>query len=133
MRHLGDCFLTLSQVNTCNQDSLLTVCLLAISCIWEKRPWTLLFFVLFLGDKLAKPKFLECLMFRLRSAFFVCVNSVISHESAITCSFYIFHLLKIVFFIALYYNISLIILTTRDARYWILLISNNFQLILADC
>lgn len=59
-------------------------------------------------DELAKPKFLECLMFRLRSAF--CVNSVISCESAIICLFYTFHLLKIVFFIALYYNISLMIL-----------------------
>ena len=85
----------------------------------EKTMDSTVFFVLFLGNELAKPKFLECLMFRLRSAFFVCVNSVISHESAIICSFYIFHLLKIVFFIDLYYNISLIILTTRDARYWI--------------
>lgn len=55
-------------------------------------------------------------MFCSRSAFFLCVNSVICLKSAIISSFYISHLSKIVFFIGFYYNICLIIPKTEDSR-----------------
>lgn len=104
-----DCFLTLSQVNTFNQDWILTV------VCWE-------FNRMYLGGKIvdstgsfgqaSQTKISRMSHVLLKKCLFLCKNSVISHESAIICLCYIFPLLKIVFFIALYYNISLIILTT---------------------
>lgn len=69
----------------------------------RKRPSTLQYWFFWRGYL----SLFECLMFCFRSAFF-CVNSVISYMSTIICWSFIFHLLKTVFLIALYFNISLI-------------------------
>lgn len=109
MWHLGTVSLRSSQVNIEKKDLILTGFRSDFNHIY---PGGETIDSLGSSGQAIQTKITRMSHFLLKKCLFFCVNSVISHESAMICLFYIFLLLKIVFFIALCCNISLIILTT---------------------